>query len=117
MNKSANSSQPQTQEGNFEFILNYLKRLDEYEQDGKLYPDYDDGRGGSGVAKQPPQQNKQDVKVIKFAQNYSRTKKTRRNAKYDTKNECRNEFQIRRTIGFFAWQSFYDVIDNKLSRH
>ena len=70
MNKSANSSQPQTQEGNFEFILNYLKRLDEYEQDGKLYPDYDDGRGGSGVAKQPPQQNKQDVKVIKFAQNY-----------------------------------------------
>ena len=51
---------------------------------------------------------------IKFAQNYSRTKKTRRNAKYDTKNECRNEFQIRRTIGFFAWQSFYDVIDNKL---
>ena len=70
MNKSANSSQPQTQEGNFEFILNYLKSLDEYEQDGKLYPDYDDGRGGSGVAKQPPQQNKQDVKVIKFAQNY-----------------------------------------------
>ena len=81
MNKSANSSQPQTQEGNFEFILNYLKRLDEYEQDGKLYPDYDDGRGGSGVANQAPQQNKQDVidrdvrnkpylKVINFAQNY-----------------------------------------------
>ena len=70
MNKSTNSSQPQTQEGNFEFILNYLKRLDEYEQDGKLYPDYDDGRGGSGVANQAPQQNKQDVKVIKFAQNY-----------------------------------------------
>ena len=70
MNKSTNSSQPQTQESNSEFILNYFKRLDEYEQDGKLYPDYDDGRGGSGVAEQPPQQNKQDVKVIKFAQNY-----------------------------------------------
>ena len=70
MNKSTNSSQPQTQESNSEFILNYFRRLDEYEQDGKLYPDYDDGRGGSGVAEQPPQQNKQDVKVIKFAQNY-----------------------------------------------
>jgi len=70
MNKSKTSSQmqPQTQEGNFEFILNYLKRLDEYEQDGKLYPDYDDGRGGSGVANQAPQQDK--FKVIKFAQNY-----------------------------------------------
>jgi hypothetical protein len=83
MNKSTNSSQPQTQESNSEFILNYFKRLDEYEQDGKLYPDYDDGRGkgGGGVANQPPQENKQDVidrdarnkpylKVINFAQNY-----------------------------------------------
>jgi len=68
MNKSKNSSQPQTQESNSEFILNYFKRLDEYEQDGKLYPDYDDGRGGSGVANQAPQQDK--FKVIKFAQNY-----------------------------------------------
>ena len=54
LQKSTNSKQ----EGNFEFILNYLKRLDEFEKDGTLYPDYDDGRGGSGVANEKPQKNK-----------------------------------------------------------
>jgi len=53
LQKSTNSKQ----EGNFEFILNYLKRLDEFEKDGILYPDYDDGRGGSGVEYQRPQTN------------------------------------------------------------
>lgn len=60
LQKNTNSKQ----EGNFEFILNYLKRLDEYEKDGILYPDYDDGRGGSGVANQSPETSKPSDKRI-----------------------------------------------------
>ena len=39
--------------------------MDEYEKDGTLYPDYDDGKGGSGVKGQPPQ--KDNSAIIEFA--------------------------------------------------